>query len=71
LLRAEQICATIISTARQCNLDKDVNLPADEDKLSLDERDLVVGNVYRCAAGEHPCAARLCAARLCAARLCC
>jgi magnesium chelatase subunit H len=45
--RAEQICATIISTARQCNLDKDVQLPAEEDKLEVDERDLVVGNVYR------------------------
>lgn len=48
--RAEQITATIIETARQCNLDKDVNLPADDAAmaaLSLDERDTVVGNVYR------------------------
>ena len=40
--RAEQITATIIETARQCNLDKDVNLPADDAAmaaLSLDERD--------------------------------
>eukprot|EP00775_Hariotina_reticulata_P013861 gene13861-13983_t len=48
--RAEQICATIIETARQCNLDKDVALPADDaaaKALSIDERDLVIGNVYR------------------------
>jgi magnesium chelatase subunit H len=48
--RAEQITATIIETARQCNLDKDVALPADDEaakKLSMDERDLVIGNVYR------------------------
>jgi len=48
--RAEQICATIIETARQCNLDRDVALPAadaDVKELSLDERDLIVGNVYR------------------------
>ncbi|GIL44514.1 hypothetical protein Vafri_1964 [Volvox africanus] len=46
--RAEQICATIIETARQCNLDKDVKLPeADAKDLTMDDRDLVVGNVYR------------------------
>jgi len=48
--RGEQICATIIETARQCNLDKDVKLPADDEAakaLTLDERDMVVGNVYR------------------------
>jgi hypothetical protein len=47
--RAEQITATIIETARQCNLDKDVALPAAEDATSLDQeaRDLVIGNVYR------------------------
>ncbi|GIL68377.1 hypothetical protein Vafri_21675 [Volvox africanus] len=46
--RAEQICATIIETARQCNLDKDVKLPEAEAKdLTMDDRDLVVGNVYR------------------------
>ncbi|KIZ00427.1 magnesium chelatase subunit H [Monoraphidium neglectum] len=47
--RAEQITATIIETARQCNLDKDVALPAAEDagSLSIDERDSVVGQVYR------------------------
>lgn len=48
--RAEQITATIIETARQCNLDKDVALPADDEAvkaLSIDERDLIIGNVYR------------------------
>lgn len=48
--RAEQITATIIETARQCNLDKDVALPADDEAvkgMSMDERDLVIGNVYR------------------------
>ncbi|WIA33976.1 hypothetical protein OEZ86_007071 [Tetradesmus obliquus] len=48
--RAEQICATIIETARQCNLDKDVDLPADDaaaKDLTIDQRDLVIGNVYR------------------------
>ncbi|GBF93905.1 magnesium chelatase subunit H [Raphidocelis subcapitata] len=47
--RAEQITATIIETARQCNLDKDVALPPAEDAGSLDQeaRDLVIGNVYR------------------------
>jgi magnesium chelatase subunit H len=29
--RGEQICLTIIETAKQCNLDKDVKLPADEE----------------------------------------
>lgn len=48
--RAEQITATIIETARQCNLDKDVALPADDEgvkSLTMEERDLVIGNVYR------------------------
>ena len=48
--RAIQICATIIETAKQCNLDRDVQLPADDEaakNLTLDERDLVIGNVYR------------------------
>lgn len=47
--RGPAICATIIETARQCNLDKDVQLPGeDEDtkELSLDERDTIVGKVY-------------------------
>lgn len=45
--RAEQICATIIETARQCNLDKDVKLPEPDAKLTVEERDLVIGNTYR------------------------
>lgn len=46
--RSDAICATIIETARQCNLDKDVDLPEDDTKeLTVDEKDLVVGNVYR------------------------
>eukprot|EP00798_Chlamydomonas_sp_ICE-L_P011386 gene11386-12086_t len=47
--RAVQIVATIISTARQCNLDKDVSLPLDDEAamtLTHDERDVVVGQVY-------------------------
>eukprot|EP00199_Chlamydomonas_sp_CCMP681_P000031 CAMPEP_0119108716 /NCGR_PEP_ID=MMETSP1180-20130426/15618_1 /TAXON_ID=3052 ORGANISM="Chlamydomonas cf sp, Strain CCMP681" /NCGR_SAMPLE_ID=MMETSP1180 /ASSEMBLY_ACC=CAM_ASM_000741 /LENGTH=1404 /DNA_ID=CAMNT_0007094367 /DNA_START=16 /DNA_END=4230 /DNA_ORIENTATION=+ len=48
--RAEQICLTIVETARSCNLDKDCNLPADEaaaKALNMEERDMVVGGVYR------------------------
>ena len=47
--RAEQITATIIETARQCNLDKDVALPDAEGaaSLTMDQRDSVVGQVYR------------------------
>lgn len=33
--RAEQITATIIETARQCNLDKDVQLPADDEAVKV------------------------------------
>ena len=48
--RGAAICSSIISTARQCNMDKDCNLPPDEadtKEMALDDRDLVVGNVYR------------------------
>lgn len=48
--RGGTIVATIIATARQCNLDKDVDLPAedvDPETLSTEERDLIVGNIYR------------------------
>jgi magnesium chelatase subunit H len=46
--RAPAICGTIIETARQCNLDKDVDLPETDPKdLSMEDRDIVVGNVYR------------------------
>lgn len=55
--RGPAICATIIETARQCNLDKDVQLPGeDEDikELSLDERDTIVGKVYSKCVLAHP-----------------
>eukprot|EP00955_Chlamydomonas_euryale_P001090 12527-Chlamydomonas_euryale.AAC.4 len=48
--RAEQICATIVETARQCNLDRDVTLPADDEalkQLNMDERDSIVGKIYK------------------------
>ncbi|MEB3159496.1 MAG: magnesium chelatase subunit H, partial [Synechococcus sp.] len=46
--RGIQIVNAIVETARQCNLDKDVELPED-DAASLDQdgRDGVVGAVYR------------------------
>ncbi|CAA7405907.1 unnamed protein product [Spirodela intermedia] len=44
--RGPQIVSSIISTARQCNLDKDVDLPDEGLELKPDERDLVVGKVY-------------------------
>ena len=46
--RGVQIVNTIVETARQCNLDKDVDLP-DDDSSSLDVegRDALVGAVYR------------------------
>lgn len=44
--RGPQIVSSIISTARQCNLDKDVSLPDDGVELTREERDLVVGKVY-------------------------
>ena len=47
--RGDAICATIIETARQCNLDRDVALPSDataSKDLGLDERDGIVGRVY-------------------------
>ncbi|VFQ91169.1 unnamed protein product [Cuscuta campestris] len=46
--RGPQIVNSIISTARQCNLDKDVDLPEEGrgDVLSSKQRDLVVGKVY-------------------------
>ncbi len=46
--RAPAICESIIACARTCNMDKDVALPdCDAKDLSIDERDLVVGNTYR------------------------
>ncbi|KAB2013089.1 hypothetical protein E1A91_D09G138600v1 [Gossypium mustelinum] len=44
--RGQQIVSSIISTARQCNLDKDVELPEEGEEISAKERDLVVGKVY-------------------------
>merc|ERR1719261_1617328 len=47
--RGPTIVGSIVATARQCNLDNDVELPADDldmSTLSLEERDAVVGRVY-------------------------
>ena len=45
--RGVQIVNTIIETARQCNLDRDVDLPEqDAAELDLDQRDAIVGAVY-------------------------
>merc|ERR1719502_734567 len=47
--RGSTIVNSIVATARQCNLDKDVDLPGEEEdtaELSLEERDGVVGRVY-------------------------
>lgn len=48
--RGTAICSSIISTARVCNMEKDCNLPEDDvdtKEMTLDARDLIVGNVYR------------------------
>ncbi|OEL15948.1 Magnesium-chelatase subunit ChlH, chloroplastic [Dichanthelium oligosanthes] len=44
--RGPQIVSSIISTAKQCNLDKDVPLPEEGEELPPKERDLIVGQVY-------------------------
>ncbi|CAN6227395.1 unnamed protein product [Urochloa humidicola] len=44
--RGPQIVSSIISTAKQCNLDKDVPLPEEGEELPPKERDLIVGKVY-------------------------
>ncbi|KAL3678045.1 hypothetical protein R1sor_021001 [Riccia sorocarpa] len=44
--RGPQIVSSVISTAKQCNLDKDVVLPEEGAELSAEERDFVVGKVY-------------------------
>ncbi|KAG4927867.1 hypothetical protein JHK85_054353 [Glycine max] len=44
--RGAQIVSSIISTAKQCNLDKDVTLPNEGEEIPLKECDLVVGKVY-------------------------
>jgi magnesium chelatase subunit H len=49
--RGAAIVNSIVATARQCNLDKDIeDLPSEEEdmkKKTIDERDLIVGKVYR------------------------
>ncbi|KAL3142075.1 Magnesium chelatase [Trebouxia sp. C0010 RCD-2024] len=45
--RGPAICNTIIETARQCNLDKDIQLPEEDAKdLDLAQRDSLVGQAY-------------------------
>jgi magnesium chelatase subunit H len=47
--RGPTIVNSIVATARQCNLDKDIELPAEDadcSKLTLEERDKIVGLVY-------------------------
>jgi len=47
--RGATIVNSIVASARVCNLDKDVDLPAEEDNtadLTLEERDTIVGKVY-------------------------
>merc|ERR1719502_1793792 len=47
--RGSTIVNSIVAQARQCNLDKDVDLPGEEDdtaSLTIEERDAVVGKVY-------------------------
>jgi magnesium chelatase subunit H len=47
-VRAIAIVNTIVETSRQVNLDKDITLPeVDAAELSQDDRDRLVGNVYR------------------------
>jgi len=49
--RGPSIVNTIVASARQCNLDKDIkDLPTEEEDskdMSLDDRDAIVGKVYR------------------------
>jgi len=49
--RGATIVNSIIATARQCNLEKDIEDLPEEDfdtkQVSLDERDMIVGKVYR------------------------
>ncbi len=46
--RGIQIVNAIVETARKCNLDEDVKLPEeDASELDIDNRDLIVGNVYK------------------------
>ena len=46
--RGIQIVNAIVETSKQCNLDKDVELPIGEvEELTIEERDLFVGNIYK------------------------
>ncbi|CAM9406170.1 unnamed protein product [Heterosigma akashiwo] len=48
--RGPSIVNSVVAAARQCNLDKDIALPSDEadsKDLTLEERDNIVGLVYR------------------------
>lgn len=50
-MRGAPIVNSIVASARQCNLDKDIkDLPTEEDdakQMTIDQRDRVVGKVYR------------------------
>ena len=46
--RGIQIVNAIVETSKQCNLDKDVDLPIGEvEELTIEDRDLFVGNIYK------------------------
>ena len=46
--RGIQIVNAIVETSKKCNLNEDVKLPEkDASELNIEERDLVVGNVYK------------------------
>lgn len=46
--RAVQIVNTIVETAKQCNLDKDIDLPTeDAADLDMEQRDNVIGGCYQ------------------------
>ncbi|CAM9854244.1 unnamed protein product, partial [Phaeothamnion confervicola] len=46
--RGPAIVNTVVASARQCNLDKDIkDLPTEDQARHWNERDLVVGKVYR------------------------
>ena len=47
--KASTIVNSVVATAKQCNLDKDVDLPDDDEdvsKLTVEQRDDIVGKVY-------------------------
>ena len=46
--KAAGICDSIVATATECNLDKDINLPEESTKeWNVGERDAIVGQVYQ------------------------